>query len=60
MRELEELLHRYAALIRLLEEEEEKIELSLGGELGDAYRAVLQEERQDVEKNLALLKKDLE
>ena len=52
---MEEILNRYARLIRLLEEEEEKIGLSLGGEIGDAYRAVLREERQDVEKNLTFL-----
>ena len=52
-------MNRYGALVRLLEEEEEKIGFSLGGELGDTYRSVLQKERQDTEKNLECLKKYL-
>lgn len=49
---MEELLMRYRRLIQLLEMEEEKIGVSLEGELKEVYRSVLQRERQELVENL--------
>lgn len=53
---MEELIRRYRELLRLLEEDEQKISLCLQGELLEKYRAILAKERQLVEDRLRSLR----
>ncbi len=52
---MEDLIQCYKKLLRLLEEEDEKIALSLQGSYLDQYRKILQKEREGVEEKLRQL-----
>lgn len=49
---MEDLIRCYQKLIRLLEEEDEKIALSLQGPYLEQYRRILRKERERIEEKL--------